>query len=126
MTLTPLKEGQRDTRIIYDDCIYDPDPDYGPETDGPQQGDDEDEDDFWVRRREWLEATRQVVRPEPGIFEPPVEPQNPVDLRKDYGERGLQIIVKLANIHLTPETPEYNGGTWHVEGQMVRSSRFSL
>lgn len=31
----------------------------------------------------------------------------------------LQIIVKLANIHLTPERPEYAGGTWHVEGQMV-------
>ncbi|OAX83266.1 hypothetical protein ACJ72_02377 [Emergomyces africanus] len=30
----------------------------------------------------------------------------------------LQIIVKLANIHLTPEKPEYAGGTWHVEGQM--------
>ena len=28
----------------------------------------------------------------------------------------LQIIVKLANIILTPEKPEYAGGTWHVEG----------
>ncbi|KAF8647121.1 hypothetical protein AX16_006953 [Volvariella volvacea WC 439] len=25
---------------------------------------------------------------------------------------------KLANIHLTPEKPEYGGGTWHVEGQL--------
>ena len=24
--------------------------------------------------------------------------------------------VKLANIELTPENPEYNGGVWHVEG----------
>jgi hypothetical protein len=43
-----------------------------------------------------------------------------VDLARDYAKRGLQIIVKLANIHLTPEKPEYAGGTWHVEGQLVR------
>lgn len=28
----------------------------------------------------------------------------------------LQVIVKLANIELTQEKPEYTGGTWHVEG----------
>ncbi|KAF8330212.1 hypothetical protein F5887DRAFT_97981 [Amanita rubescens] len=41
-----------------------------------------------------------------------------VDLKKYFGKEGLQIIVKLANIHLTPEKPEYDGGTWHVEGQL--------
>ncbi|KAG8931783.1 hypothetical protein FRC01_000812 [Tulasnella sp. 417] len=30
--------------------------------------------------------------------------------------RIVQVIVKLANIHLTPEKPEYPGGRWHVEG----------
>jgi len=30
--------------------------------------------------------------------------------------RTLQVIVKLANIILTPEKPKYTGGTWHVEG----------
>jgi len=30
--------------------------------------------------------------------------------------RTLQVIVKLANIILTPEQPEYPGGKWHVEG----------
>ncbi|KAG9123925.1 hypothetical protein FRC07_013482 [Ceratobasidium sp. 392] len=30
--------------------------------------------------------------------------------------RTIQVIVKLANIHLTPEKPEYAGGSWHVEG----------
>ncbi|KAH8798077.1 hypothetical protein DL96DRAFT_1781872 [Flagelloscypha sp. PMI_526] len=30
--------------------------------------------------------------------------------------RTLQVIVKLANIHLTPEKPTYGGGNWHVEG----------
>ena len=30
--------------------------------------------------------------------------------------RTLQVFVKLANIVLTPERPEYPGGQWHVEG----------
>ena len=28
----------------------------------------------------------------------------------------IQCIIKLANIVLTPERPEYSGGKWHVEG----------
>ena len=27
----------------------------------------------------------------------------------------MQVIVKLANILLTPDKPEYNGGSWHIE-----------
>ncbi|KAJ7074554.1 hypothetical protein C8F01DRAFT_1100908 [Mycena amicta] len=38
----------------------------------------------------------------------------PVSLRG----RNIQCIIKLANIHLTPENPEYNGGSWHVEGMV--------
>ncbi|KAF9779803.1 hypothetical protein BJ322DRAFT_1166963 [Thelephora terrestris] len=30
-------------------------------------------------------------------------------------DRTIQVIVKLANIVLTPEKPEYPGGKWHVE-----------
>lgn len=30
--------------------------------------------------------------------------------------RTLQVIVKLANVVLTPEKPSYPGGKWHVEG----------
>jgi len=55
------------------------------------------------------------------------------DSRKQYGGdlkvmnnrislkgRTLQIIVRLSNIILTPERPEYPGGNWHVEG-LLRS-----
>jgi hypothetical protein len=28
------------------------------------------------------------------------------------------VIVKLANIELTPEKPTYPGGSWHIEGQL--------
>lgn len=34
----------------------------------------------------------------------------------------LQVIVKLANIVLTPEKPDYPGGKWHVEGLCQLSS----
>lgn len=39
-------------------------------------------------------------------------------VKKTVNLRGetLQVIVKLANIVLTPEKPDYGGGTWHVEG----------
>ena len=32
--------------------------------------------------------------------------------------KQIQVIVKLANIHLTPERPKYMGGSWHVEGML--------
>ncbi|KAJ7179689.1 hypothetical protein C8R46DRAFT_646991 [Mycena filopes] len=37
-----------------------------------------------------------------------------------YSLRGktIQCIIKLANIHLTVDKPEYNGGSWHVEGML--------
>ncbi|KAM0251881.1 hypothetical protein ACHAQJ_007994 [Trichoderma viride] len=31
---------------------------------------------------------------------------------------NIQVIVKLANIHLTPDKPNYDGGSWHVEGEL--------
>ena len=34
----------------------------------------------------------------------------------DCKGKTLQVIVKLANIELTPESPEYKGGSWHIEG----------
>ncbi|KAG8911880.1 hypothetical protein FRC01_005430, partial [Tulasnella sp. 417] len=38
--------------------------------------------------------------------------------KNTYSIQGkiVQVIVKLANIHLTPEKPEFPGGSWHVEG----------
>jgi hypothetical protein len=31
---------------------------------------------------------------------------------------SVQVIVKYASIVLTPESPEYKGGSWHVEGML--------
>ncbi|MFD8150514.1 DUF4246 domain-containing protein [Streptomyces sp. NPDC059720] len=64
---------------------------------------------------DWWENRRPVVPDAPAFTPPePPEPSARVDLRG----RGLQVIVKLATVHLTPENPEYPGGSWHVEGML--------
>jgi len=134
MTLTPLKHEIIYPRIVYE-LSFDPDPETMPEEDKPPKEDDEDEDAYYDRLWEWEKVTRRAVQPEPGPFHHPIVPEHleekfyepgtsnlkpemRVDLRRDYGHRGLQVIVKLANIELTPEKPNYEGGTWHVEGQL--------
>ncbi|MEU3607294.1 DUF4246 domain-containing protein [Streptomyces sp. NPDC035033] len=64
---------------------------------------------------DWWENRRPVVPDAPDFTPPPVpDAADRIDLRG----RGLQVIVKLATIHLTPEKPEYAGGSWHVEGML--------
>lgn len=77
------------------------------------------EDDYM----EWWEANRVLTYPEPRTFRPTNRAiqgagARLVDLKSEYNASGLQVIFKLANIHLTPEKPEYNGGRWHIEGAM--------
>ena len=134
MTLTPAADYRFNfKRMTYDNVEYDPHPDSVPKEERPQRGEDEDEEDFWEREEEWLEAYRQahLVLPDPESFEPPREDilstlfpatkkdVKGVNLRNQYKNKNLQVIVKLANIRLTPEKPSYEGGTWHVEGQLV-------
>jgi len=119
-TLAPLRDTNPDP-FIYERRINYEGVEYEPEDEGnvPEQAPGENEDDYAERLEEWREQNRKVVLPEPNEdFEPLPEPQR-FDLKEIYGKRGLQIIVKLANIELTPEMPEYDGGSWHVEGQMV-------
>ena len=121
MTLTPLQEGfTTPPRIEYTACEYDPDPDTIPEEEKPQREEGESEYAYYDRLDAWEEEIRVLVLPEPGEFKPRFTTEPVVDLKKMFGKRGLQVIVKLANIHLTPEKPTYEGGTWHVEGPLVR------
>jgi hypothetical protein len=119
-TLAPLADGdfERHQRILYAAVEYDPDPESWPASEQIQQLPDESNNDYWERKDQWIQATQRLVFPEPFDFAPLPQPA-PFDLKSTYGKRGLQVIVKLASIHLTPEKPEYEGGTWHVEGQMV-------
>jgi len=126
-TLAPLNP-ERDEEMVgrrlpYNDVEYSIDADEWPEEDGPRQEIGEDETNFEDRRQEWIEDYRDLVIPEPGTFSQPLARPPPYSLREGFKERGLQVIVKLANIHLTPENPLYNGGSWHVEGQLVCTHR---
>ncbi|KAF8816713.1 hypothetical protein BYT27DRAFT_7229884 [Phlegmacium glaucopus] len=111
LTLAPLVQGNkfsRSTRIVYTRREYDPDTEERPETEGPRPESNEDENE---------NAQKTLVRPEPEAFEPLPSPPT-LNLRAVYGKRGLQVIVKLANIELTPDKPNYDGGSWHIEGHM--------
>lgn len=41
-------------------------------------------------------------------------------------DKKLQVIVKLADIHLSPEKPSYDGGSWHIEVSYARGLNHSL
>ncbi|WP_079042053.1 DUF4246 domain-containing protein [Streptomyces aureus] len=70
----------------------------------------------WEKAQDdWWENRRPVVPDAPDFTAPEVPDAS---ARVDLRGRGLQVIVKLATIHLTPEKPEYPGGSWHVEGMM--------
>lgn len=60
------------------------------------------------------------AQPEPATFEPPYPFDEVVDLRNQYSDRGLQIIIKMEAIELNPEKPNFPGGDWRIEGQLVR------
>ncbi|KAL0581042.1 hypothetical protein V5O48_000935 [Marasmius crinis-equi] len=82
---------------------------------------DPDSDDRYDRDEEWIRTNRVLIQPEPGKYIPhDTGGFKRVDLRRDWKEQGLQIIIKLANIELRPEDGKtsYEGGTWHVEGQL--------
>lgn len=80
-----------------------------------EPADDAEFNAYWRAQDAWWVERRPVV-PDAPDFVPPAAPDASacVDLRG----RRLQVIVKLATIHLTPEKPEYAGGSWHVEGMM--------
>ncbi|GLB36554.1 putative protein of unknown function (DUF4246) [Lyophyllum shimeji] len=137
LSLTPVKLPLASNRVKFERVEYDIDLYAMSDSEGPQREDGEDEYAWMDRREEWCRQNRVITQPEPGDFVPrsvaphisnpgeyfiedthELKPEKTVDLWRDHGQRGLQIIVKLANIHLTPEKPEYEGGTWHVEGQL--------
>ncbi|KAH2173780.1 hypothetical protein KXW37_000628 [Aspergillus fumigatus] len=113
-TLTLVRDKYK--RIPYNEVQYDEHPEPEPQ---PENEEDEHSDEYYQRYDEW-QKREPIRRPEPGEFAPHVtEAKKQVNLHKDFAERGLQVIIKLANIELTPEKPEYEGGSWHVEGQLA-------
>ncbi|GGK40354.1 DUF4246 domain-containing protein [Nocardia camponoti] len=83
----------------------------------PQEPEDDDEEGTLYEAYEaaWDEwwANRRPAQPDAPEF---VMPELPIPVA--LNGRRLQVIVKLANIHLTPDNPEYPGGSWHVEAML--------
>ncbi|KAK2007608.1 hypothetical protein LZ32DRAFT_632174 [Colletotrichum eremochloae] len=77
------------------------------------------EDETWQRDDAWFDRTHPVKRPSVPDYKPmPLQPKD-VNLERGFLDDAdrIQVIVKLANIQLTPEKPTYDGGSWHIEGQ---------
>lgn len=61
--------------------------------------------------------TRVPLYPEPLPFkEIDFAPEE--SIRTTYKQDGLQVIVKMASIELTPEKPEFPAGGWHVSANL--------
>ncbi|KAJ2253624.1 hypothetical protein GGI13_002597 [Coemansia sp. RSA 455] len=67
-------------------------------------------DDFDERHKQWKED-RVFIQPQPEPFAVPDRPTTPYCLRG----RRLQAIVKMSNIELTPDNPEYDGEDWLID-----------
>lgn len=114
--LTDLRH-PRPLRIVADPYgWYDSEPEY------PDESDYSDDDAYDEAVRTWEEAqddwweNRCPVVPDAPAFTRLEVPDE--SARVDLRGRSLQVIVKLATIHLTPDKPEYPGGSWHVEGML--------
>lgn len=95
---------------------YDSEPEYPNRSSYSDDGAYADARSAWeVAHDEWWETRRPAI-PDAPAFTPPELPDE--SARVDLRDRRLQVIVKLATIHLTPDKPEYPGGSWHVEGMM--------
>ncbi|MFI6221162.1 DUF4246 domain-containing protein [Nocardia salmonicida] len=81
----------------------------------PAEESDEAEQAYEEAWNNWWDNRRPAI-PDAPVFEPPTRADDTV--RVDLNGRRLQVIVKLANIHLTPDKPEYPGGSWHVEAML--------
>ncbi|KAI0360307.1 hypothetical protein OH77DRAFT_1585941 [Trametes cingulata] len=62
---------------------------------------------------EWERVHRWPLIPDAVPFEPPKHEKR---VTLNLKGRTIQVIVKMANVILTPENPTYPGGSWHVEG----------
>ncbi|TFY80266.1 hypothetical protein EWM64_g3749 [Hericium alpestre] len=75
-------------------------------------------EDLGERRLAWMR-----MLPETRLYLPEAYPEYTGALERKFKTislRGkmLQVIIKLTNIHLTPDKPEYPGESWKVEGMM--------
>ncbi|KAF4958390.1 hypothetical protein FGADI_2556 [Fusarium gaditjirri] len=76
------------------------------------------EEGEWLNR-EWWSETHMINCPEP--LEDAKYPLYASHVKSEgfFNKASqIQVIFKMANLHLTTEKPTYDGGSWHVEGQL--------
>ena len=78
---------------------------------------DGDGDETDENEKKW-ELFRTAVIPEVSFQDVEYAPAPEKRLIKKFAKSGLQIIVKMASIELTPEQPEFPVGGWHVSFQL--------
>jgi len=76
----------------------------------------------YIKRMNWdnMGEDEEEDRP-PIVIEVPKFENREIPEPLNLKNRKLQVIVKLANIELTPEKPNYPQGSWHVEGMQNES-----
>jgi hypothetical protein len=104
--------------------------------DDDEEGDEEEEEEAaanegpseddprtaWkIQKLKWNEI-RDALYPEPLDFKP-VTYKVGEALSMKFMDTGLQVIVKMASIELTPEKPVFPAGGWHVSFQPLHPSR---
>lgn len=76
-----------------------------------EKPEDEQKEEKWnIVRTPVLREPRPFIKPKYSLANG--------GLRKKFRDEGLQVIIKMASIELTPEKPEFPAGGWHVEGQL--------
>jgi hypothetical protein len=89
------------------DCIWKGE---SPIPDSDEEDEHDEDPDAWYDKRVQDQTVYESLDAYDGALEKTVK--KTVSLSRST----IQVIVKLANIILTPEKPEYGGRTWHVEG----------
>ncbi|KAF8601419.1 hypothetical protein BDV93DRAFT_475553 [Ceratobasidium sp. AG-I] len=87
--------------------------------DGPDYDQFDNSDDYEQAATEWHER-RTILLPDVD-HDYVLGSLEKREIRYGLAGKTIQVIVKLANIYLTPENPEYTGGSWHVEGMSNES-----
>ncbi|PYH30937.1 DUF4246 domain-containing protein [Aspergillus neoniger CBS 115656] len=78
----------------------------------------------WKTGRHNERAVVNMVSKRDDWHDMPYKPVTPshkpytIRLQETFRSQGLQVIVNMENIELTPDNPDYGGTDWHMEGQL--------
>jgi hypothetical protein len=105
--LSDLHRRQIPERISTSGCVWDDSTPYPDDENEEEMAEYEDDEDAWLEKQ-------PMNLPQAAKYRRGLEV---VEKTVSLNSTTIQCIVKLANIILTPDKPEYDGGSWHVEGR---------